>query len=172
MGPVSRFRLIVPAMESASDLPERMMTPEPVMESTATALSGLMTPASGRCGCAAPLVVRESARSGGKEFAVDSNWFSAALWMALALLASLISIRLAVSVALVEVAVGAVAGNLIGLEVTALTSFLAGVGAVVLTFLAGAEIDPEVVHRRFWASILLGAAGFLVPVVGVLAFTH
>jgi Kef-type K+ transport system membrane component KefB len=45
-------------------------------------------------------------------------WLQSSLWLGLALLASLISIRIAVSVALIEIVVGAVAGNLIGLQVT------------------------------------------------------
>jgi hypothetical protein len=47
-----------------------------------------------------------------------SVWLQSALWLGLALLASLISIRIAVSVALIEIVVGAVAGNLIGLQLT------------------------------------------------------
>ena len=45
-----------------------------------------------------------------------SVWLQSALWIGLALLASLISIRVAVSVALIEIVVGAVAGNLVGLR--------------------------------------------------------
>jgi hypothetical protein len=42
-------------------------------------------------------------------------WLHSALWLGLALLASLISIRVAISVALIEIVVGAVAGNLVAL---------------------------------------------------------
>src|ERR1700677_2034092 len=73
-----------------------------------------------------------------------SVWLQSALWLGLALLASLISIRVAVSVALIEIIVGAVAGNLIGLQITDWVNFLAGFGAILLTFLAGAEIDPRI----------------------------
>src|SRR6266516_7209491 len=93
-------------------------------------------------------------------------WFMASIWMGLALIGSLISIRLGISVALVEILVGVVAGNLaVGLEggilhvgiasagtgaghlhhvlqSTEWTNFLALLGSGVLTFLAGAEIDP------------------------------
>ena len=64
-------------------------------------------------------------------------WLASAVWIGLALLASIISIRVAVSVALVEIMVGAVAGNVIGLEITQWVNFLAGFGAIMLTFLAG-----------------------------------
>ncbi len=44
---------------------------------------------------------------------LESPWLIAALWVGMALLASLISIRFAISVALIEIIVGAVAGNAI-----------------------------------------------------------
>jgi Kef-type K+ transport system membrane component KefB len=90
----------------------------------------------------------------------------------LALLASLISIRIAVSVALVEIVVGAFGGNLLGLAPTDWVNYLAGVGAIVLTFLAGAEIDPAVVRRHLWATMSIGAVGFLAPYLGVLLYAR
>jgi len=48
---------------------------------------------------------------------VQNVWFIAAVWMGLALIASLISIRTGISVALIEIVVGVIAGNLaVGLE--------------------------------------------------------
>jgi Kef-type K+ transport system membrane component KefB len=92
-----------------------------------------------------------------------SVWLQSALWLGLALLASLISIRIAVSVALIEIVVGAVAGNLIGLQVTDWVNFLSGFGAILLTFLAGAEIDPRIVRKHFWSSMSIGLVGFVAP---------
>jgi Kef-type K+ transport system membrane component KefB len=99
-------------------------------------------------------------------------WLASAVWIGLALLASIISIRVAVSVALIEIVVGAVAGNVIHLEITQWVNFLAGFGAIMLTFLAGAEIDPEVVKRKFWPSMSIGVTGFVFPYVGVLFYAH
>ena len=90
-----------------------------------------------------------------------SVWLQSALWLGLALLASLISIRVAVSVALIEIVVGAIAGNLIGLQVTDWVNFLSGFGAILLTFLAGAEIDPRIVRKHFWSSMSIGIVGFV-----------
>ncbi len=79
---------------------------------------------------------------------MDNIWFIAAIWMGLALVASLISIRVGISVALIEIVVGVAAGNIhFGdgqqiLRSTDWTNFLAMLGSGVLTFLAGAEIDP------------------------------
>jgi len=42
----------------------------------------------------------------------EKIWFIAAIWMGLAFVASLISIRAGISVALVEILVGVAAGNL------------------------------------------------------------
>ena len=99
-------------------------------------------------------------------------WLDSALWLGLALLASLISVRVAISVALIEILVGAIAGNLIGLHITDWVNFLAGFGAILLTFLAGTEIDPRVVKKHFWASMTIGVMGFFAPYLGVLAYAH
>ena len=99
-------------------------------------------------------------------------WLESALWLGLALGASIISIRIAVSVALIEIMVGAVAGNLITLTLTDWVNFLAGFGAILLTFLAGTEIDPRVVRKHFWSSGTIGVVGFFAPYLGVLVYAH
>lgn len=103
---------------------------------------------------------------------MENAWLASALWIGLALIASLISIRLAISVALIEIIVGSFGGNFLGLHTTPWVNYLAGVGSILLTFLAGAEIDPEVVRRHFWASVTIGATGFAAPFAGVLLYTH
>jgi Kef-type K+ transport system membrane component KefB len=102
----------------------------------------------------------------------ETPWLTSALWIGLALLAALISIRVAISVALIELVVGALAGNTVGLSITPWVNYLAGAGAIVLTFLAGAEIDPVVVKKHFVSSMSIGVVGFLAPFFGVLAYTH
>jgi Kef-type K+ transport system membrane component KefB len=101
---------------------------------------------------------------------MENLWLTSAIWIGLALLASIISIRIAVSVALVEIVVGAFAGNIIGLDITQWVNFLAGFGAIMLTFLAGTEIDGEVIRRKFWPSMSIGVMGFLAPYGGVLLY--
>lgn len=103
---------------------------------------------------------------------MDNVWLASALWIGLALIASVLSVWVAISVALIEIMVGAVAGNLIGLPLAPWVNFLAGFGAILLTFLAGAEIDPEVVRRKFWPSMTIGVVGFIAPYVGVLLFAR
>jgi Kef-type K+ transport system membrane component KefB len=98
----------------------------------------------------------------------------AAVWMGMALAASLISIRVGVSVALVEIVVAAVLGNLPhvgqGIQQTEFTTFLASLGSVLLTFLAGAEIDPVSLQRHWRASLAIGVVSFMLPLAGAFAF--
>lgn len=99
-------------------------------------------------------------------------WLASALWIGLALIASMLSIWAAISVALTEIVVGAVAGNLVGLPLAPWVNYLAGFGAILLTFLAGAEIDPKVVRRHLWSSLSIGITGFVAPYIGVLLFAR
>src|SRR5450759_216300 len=103
---------------------------------------------------------------------MDNLWLTAALWIGLALAASVLSIWTAVSVALTEIIIGAIAGNIVGLPLTPWVNFLAGLGAIMLTFLAGAEIDPQVVRKKLGASIGIGAVSFFAPYLGVMLFAH
>src|SRR5258708_31999083 len=94
----------------------------------------------------------------------------AAAWIGLALLASLASVRIGLSVALVEILLGVLAGNLLHLHTTDWIDFLAGAGAVLLTFLAGAEIDPTSLRRFAAPSLAIGGAGFAAPLAAACAF--
>ncbi len=109
----------------------------------------------------------------GDASSMDSNlWFMAAGWMGLALAASVVSIRLGISVALIEIAMGVVGGNFLGLHTTPWIDFLASFGSVLLTFLAGAEIDPGAFKRHLKPSLAIGAVSFLLPFLGALAFAY
>jgi Kef-type K+ transport system membrane component KefB len=104
---------------------------------------------------------------------VENIWFVAAIWMGLAFLASLISIRLGISVALIEILVGVLAGNFLGLhQTTEWINFLAMLGSGVLTFLAGAEIDPTSLRANLRASLSIGALSFLLPFLAVWLFAQ
>lgn len=94
---------------------------------------------------------------------MEQNFAIAAQWVLLALIATVLSIRLGISVALIEIAVGVIGGNAIHLEITPWVTFLAGFGAVVLTFLAGAEIDPESLKGNIKESLVIGFLSFLLP---------
>src|SRR2546421_5153933 len=103
----------------------------------------------------------------------ENIWFVAAIWMALAFVASLISIWTGISVALIEILVGVLAGNFLGLHANMdWINFLALLGSGVLTFLAGAEIDPRSLRANLRASGLIGILSFGVPFVVVWLFAQ
>jgi len=82
---------------------------------------------------------------------------------ALVLGAGLISVELAVSISIIEILVGVFAGNFLGLHSTPWLEFLAGLGSIVLTFLAGAEVNAEAMRSKLKESLLIGGFSFLVP---------
>ncbi len=104
-------------------------------------------------------------------------WSLAALWLGLALIAALFSVWLRVATALSEIVVGTVAQLILGAAVgTAVLGadetwirFLSGTGAIVLTFLAGAELDPEVFRRKWKESTAIGLISFFAPFFGCAA---
>jgi Kef-type K+ transport system membrane component KefB len=102
---------------------------------------------------------------------LNNVWFIASAWMAVALLASLISIRVGISVALIEIVLGVLAGNFLHFHTNTWIDFLASFGSILLTFLAGTEIEPEAFRKHLKPSLLIGGISFLLPFVGAMAFT-
>jgi glutathione-regulated potassium-efflux system ancillary protein KefC len=107
-------------------------------------------------------------------------WALFTVWIGLALIASLLSVWLRVSTALTEICVGTIAQLIIGTAfgATALGSdegwikFLAGIGAIMLTFLAGAELDPVVFRKKWKEATALGLVGFFAPFFGCAAAAY
>ena len=101
-------------------------------------------------------------------------YYVAAIWLGMALLASVVSIKIAIPAALVEIVVGGLAGNIPGIREhvtqTDVVTFLASVGSLVLTFLAGAEIDPVSLRGHWKASLSMGLVSFAVPFAAAFAF--
>jgi len=96
----------------------------------------------------------------------------AACLAVIVLLASLVSVELGVTVALVELTLGVAAGNLFGLETDQWLDFIAAFASIVLTFLAGMEVDPAYMRRRLTASVGIGVVSFIGPftVASVVAY--
>jgi len=107
-------------------------------------------------------------------------WTLAALWLGLALVATLVSIWLRVATALSEIVVGTIAQLIIGALVGTAAlgadetwiKFLSGTGAIVLTFLAGAELDPAVFRRKWKEATAVGLISFFAPFFGCAAAAH
>jgi Kef-type K+ transport system membrane component KefB len=90
----------------------------------------------------------------------------------LILLASMLSVELGLSVAIIEIALGVIAGNLLGIVSTPWIDFLAAFASIVLTFLAGAEVDPTLLREKAKESLLIGGLSFVLPFVGVGLFAY
>lgn len=111
---------------------------------------------------------------------MDNIWFLAALWVGLALVATLLAIWFRVSTALSEIVIGTVAQLIIGVAIggagldsqTPWVTFLAGTGAIVLTFLAGAELDPTIFRVKWKEATVVGLAGFFAPFLGSAAIAY
>jgi len=89
----------------------------------------------------------------------------------LVLISSLISLRVGLSVAIIEIVLGAVAGNL-GLKTEEWMLYLANFGGIILTYLAGTEIDTRMMRNHFKESFLIGSFSFLLPFLGTAIFTY
>lgn len=108
---------------------------------------------------------------------MENLWFLAAVWVGLALVATLFAIWFKISTALSEIVVGIVAQLVIGAIVgphalgssSAWVTFLAGTGAIVLTFLAGAELDPAVFRAKWKEAMVVGLISFGAPFLGAAA---
>lgn len=101
-------------------------------------------------------------------------YFVAAIWFALAIIATILANRLKMPMALMEICIGMLAGYVatyfFGSDSLKADSewlkFIAGSGAVLLTFLAGAELDPVSLKTKLKESSIIGLVGFFAPFIG------
>jgi glutathione-regulated potassium-efflux system ancillary protein KefC len=110
-----------------------------------------------------------------------SFWELGAIWFFLALIADFVAIRLKIAVALSEILVGTAAACLLVYVMPSFAdlhaneswiAFLAGSGAVLLTFLAGAELDPKILRFQWKEVSLIGLSGFFIPFLGCAAVAY
>src|SRR6059036_1774689 len=96
----------------------------------------------------------------------------AALLAGTILVASTVSVEIGLSVALIELFGGFVVGNAFSLDIPSWLSFVGSFAGIVLTFLAGAEVDVPQLRREWRSSLALGAVSFGAPfvVAGLLAY--
>jgi len=100
----------------------------------------------------------------------DNLWAFATVWLALATAAAFIARRIGLAAALVEILLGVVAGNVIALRSNAWVDFIAGFGSIMLTFLAGAEIEPTVLRRQLRPAAVIGGISFFAPFLAAMAY--
>jgi glutathione-regulated potassium-efflux system ancillary protein KefC len=111
---------------------------------------------------------------------MESIFGTASFWLFLAIVSAVTAYHLGVAIAVVEICVGVVVAA--GAEALGLTEalgadqewlrFLAAAGAVLLTFLAGAELEPGIIRAKFREVTLVGLVSFSAPFIGcaVLAY--
>jgi glutathione-regulated potassium-efflux system ancillary protein KefC len=116
-----------------------------------------------------------------EEDSVMEQFFTiAAIWLGLAVVSAVIANHLRISIALIEICVGVAAAAVaqylgvfeaLGSDQEWLR-FLASSGAVLLTFLAGAELEPRVIRMKWKEVAVVGLIGFLAPFLGCAAVAH
>jgi Kef-type K+ transport system membrane component KefB len=111
---------------------------------------------------------------------MEQLFIIASLWLGLAILSAIIAYHLKISIALIEICVGVIAAAAAGFfgKTEALGAnqewlrFLASSGAVLLTFLAGAELDPDVIRVKWKEVMVIGLVGFAAPFLGCAAIAR
>ncbi len=87
---------------------------------------------------------------------MNNIYFIAAFWFLAAVLSTVIANRLKISMALMEIIIGAAIGFIaFKMNLTANLAlnddwlkFCTGLGAIMLTFLSGAELNPDIMRKK------------------------
>ena len=111
---------------------------------------------------------------------MEQLFTTAAIWLSLAVASAVIAYHLRISIALIEICVGvavAAVATYLGIFDALGTNqewlrFLASSGAVLLTFLAGAELEPQVIRTKWKEVSVVGLIGFFAPFLGCAAIAH
>ncbi|MRR15142.1 MAG: cation:proton antiporter [Deltaproteobacteria bacterium] len=105
---------------------------------------------------------------------MENIYLVAAFWFLAAVLSTALASRLKISIALMEIVVGCVIGfaafklgcfDKLSLQADWL-KFCTGLGAMLLTFLAGAELNPDVMKTKIKEVSIIGIIGFAAPFAG------
>ncbi len=96
----------------------------------------------------------------------------AALLAVTILAASMVSVEIGISVALIELGAGVLIGNIFTITIPDWLSFIGSFAGIVLTFLAGAEVDVPQFRREWRASISIGAVSFAAPFLVAMALAY
>jgi len=82
--------------------------------------------------------------------------------------AGIIGIKTKVSSSIFEVLAGILIANVLGITVASWLDFLGTFGGLVLTFLAGAEVEFILLRKQAKQSFGLGTVAFLAPLIGII----
>src|SRR2546426_3247303 len=97
---------------------------------------------------------------------------TATILAALILVAAIVSVEFGISVAIIEITLGVAGSTLLGLRPTPWIDFIGSFAGIVLTFMAGAGGDRQLLRREGKPAILIGGLSFLLPFVAVGVFAH
>lgn len=108
---------------------------------------------------------------------MEAIYPTACLWLSLALLSAILARHLRISSALVEICIGAAAAAILEARLGAgymgsqqeWLKFLASTGSILLTFLAGAELEAQVMKAKWKEVVIVGLIGFFAPFLGCAA---
>lgn len=98
--------------------------------------------------------------------------YAATIISFLIFIAGLVSVKIALSAAIIEIVAGVVAGNFLGIHPSEWMNHLAMFGGIVLTFLAGAEVDSDLLREKYKESLLIGGVSFFAPYLASIAFCY
>jgi glutathione-regulated potassium-efflux system ancillary protein KefC len=111
---------------------------------------------------------------------MEAIYFVAAFWFFAAVLSTVLANRLKISIALMEIIVGSFIGfaafklgyfDKLSLNAEWL-KFCTGLGAMLLTFLAGAELNPDVMKSKIAEVSIIGIIGFTSPFIGCFLISY
>lgn len=103
-----------------------------------------------------------------------SIYLVAAFWLGIAVISTIFANRLSISIALMEIILGSIVGyiafKLNVADKLALNAdwlkFLAGLAAIMLTFLSESELNPDAMRKKIKEVTLVGLTGFFAPFIG------
>ena len=96
-----------------------------------------------------------------------------AVWvMGLVCAAGVVSVETGLSASIFEMVAGIFGGNYLGLVSAPWLDFMAGFGGVVITFLAGTEVEPAILRKKMKESVSIGLSSFLLPWLAVTAVCY
>jgi glutathione-regulated potassium-efflux system ancillary protein KefC len=94
--------------------------------------------------------------------------YSPALIAIAIVVAGIIGIKTRISSSIFEVAAGLALANVLGIGIAPWLDFLGTFGGLVLTFLAGAEVEFTLLRRQAKESFGIGTMAFVAPLLGVI----
>lgn len=95
--------------------------------------------------------------------------YSTAVVAIAVVLAGIIGIKTRISSSIFEVGAGLVIANVLGIGIAPWLDFLGTFGGLVLTFLAGAEVEFVLLRRQAKRSFGIGTMAFAAPLVGIVS---